>query len=115
MTRGKKCHHCGKPIDATEIAIHVPEICDKDVGTMGWFHRDCGIYIEMGEDGFLLTENIERVFAIMTECVTNWSIPEDVRDDKMLTVEKEMGKLRCAVYDYLRQYPNLDPPVEEPL
>jgi len=116
MTRGTKCRECGKPIGPEEIAIHIPEDCDKDVGNCGWFHRDCGIFHEMGEDGFLLAENIERVFAVITDCLTDWSIPEDVMDDKMPRVEKEMGKLRCAVYDYLEQYPDMDPPeVEEPL
>ena len=76
---------------------------------MGWFHRDCGIFTEMSEDGFLLVENIERMFKIMTDVLTDWSDPEPIEDHYMPLIHREMENMGCAVREYLATFPEVEP------
>jgi hypothetical protein len=80
MPKRKTCAGCGEPINPHEIRIVIPEDCDVDVASYGDFHRDCGILHEMGEDGILFKDNVERLFKMVAYCLNNFEPIEGVED-----------------------------------
>jgi len=90
------CQECVQPIQPDEIRIVVPEDCNKDVGMDGIFHRDCGIALEIGEDGFLFEENVDRLFGIITSILVNWDA-EHVETVLWPQVRKHYNRMRDAV------------------
>ena len=91
------CAECGKAISPQEVRIFVPEDCDKDIGRCGWFHRDCGIEAEVGEDGLLFEQNVDRLFAILNSVLADWSDSEPVLQDMLPQINSAVAKLNEEV------------------
>jgi hypothetical protein len=91
------CEECCQPISENEIRIFIPDTFDKDVSCCGYFHRDCGIEHELGEDGLLFEENVDRLFAIFTHVLKQWCDPDMVIEDMLPYINSANTKLNAEI------------------
>lgn len=96
------CVECGELIGKDEVRISIPDPCDKDVTCCGYFHRDCGLYHEVGEDGFLFEENVARLFGVFKNVLTNWCDPEPVRDYMLPQINRAVEQLNKDIQEWLK-------------
>ena len=108
MTRGTICQGCGGRIEPEDVAIHFPDYCNKDVGSVGWFHRDCGLFHEIGEDGLLFEENVQRIFAVFHNVLADWCDPDNAERDMLPQIIKAADTLRTEMKDYFAVRDGLD-------
>jgi hypothetical protein len=95
------CDGCNQPIGEEDIRIFVPEVCDKDVDMCGYYHRDCGIEMELGENPRTFEENVIRLFAIFKSVLTDWCDPDMVRDQMLPQIKAATETLNQEVLGQL--------------